>query len=211
VIKNAEQYYRSMFHNRISSWNLRDTHMMEMVEEISKYLSSLRVEPKIIIWAHNSHLGDARSTEMSERDELNLGQLVRERYGSKSVSIGFSTYNGSVTAASTWGGPAERKTVRASISGSYEAGFHELDQPATLFFFRNHKSTIKELRKRKLERAIGVIYLPGSERLSHYFYANLPEQFDALIHIDQTRAVEPLERTAEWVRGEFPDTFPSGL
>jgi erythromycin esterase-like protein len=211
VIKNAEQYYRSMFHRRSSSWNLRDTHMVETIEEISKYLLSRKVEPKVIIWAHNSHLGDARATEMSEREELNVGQLMRERYGSKCCSIGFSTYHGSVTAASLWGGPAERKTIRAAEPGSYETGFHELDQPGTILFFRNHKYDIKELKKRKLERAIGVIYLPTSERVSHYFYASVPEQFDAMIHVDHTRAVEPLEKNAEWIQGEFPDTYPTGL
>jgi erythromycin esterase-like protein len=185
--------------------------MVETLEEISKYLVSRKREPKIVIWAHNSHLGDARVTEMKERDELNVGQLVRERYGSKSVSIGFSTYHGSVTAASSWGGPAERKTVRKAIDGCYESGFHEMDQAGTVFYFRSHKYDIKELKKRKLERAIGVIYVPTSERISHYFYASMPEQFDALIHIDHTRAVEPLEKNAEWIEGEFPDTYPAGL
>jgi len=138
-------------------------------------------------------------------------QLVRERYGPDAVLIGFSTYSGTVTAATEWGGPAERKRVRPALPDSYEALFHELDLGRFLVVLRDGGAAIASLRQPRLERAIGVIYRPETERLSHYFSARLPEQFDAVLHFDETRAVEPLERTTAWEKGEAPETFPSGL
>jgi erythromycin esterase-like protein len=212
VIKNAENYYRTMFRGHVSSWNLRDTHMMETLTELSHHLASVvRKEPRIIVWAHNSHLGDARATDMALRGELNLGELVKKQFKDRAVSIGFSTYSGSVTAASDWDHPAEKKRVRPSLPDSYEAAFHELGIPRVQFVFRNATHPLAEFRKSHLQRAIGVIYRPQSERLSHYFHANLPDQFDVMLHIDQTRAVEPMEATAAWHTGEAGDTFPSGL
>jgi erythromycin esterase-like protein len=212
VIKNAENYYRIMFQGHIESWNLRDTHMMETLLELSRYFSSIGIkEPRIIVWAHNSHLGDARATEMGRRGELNLGELVRKRFAKQAFSIGFSTFSGSVTAASEWDGVAERKRVRPSLPDSYEATFHELDIPRVLFAFRDQQHPLDTFRRGYLQRAIGVIYKPETERLSHYFRAILPDQFDAMLHIDQTRAVEPLETTPEWHTGEAGETFPTGL
>jgi erythromycin esterase-like protein len=210
VVRNAEEYYRSMFRSRDESWNLRDRHMVETLEALQAFLDR-RVggRSKIIVWAHNSHLGDARATEMGERGELNVGQLVREKYGADAVSIGFTTHTGTVTAASEWGGSAERKRVRPALSQSYEALFHEVDLPAFLLDLHGRNPAIDELRRRRLERAIGVIYLPESERASHYFHASLPLQFDQVIHLDQTRAVEPLERTAAWTAGELSEPFPT--
>ncbi|MGZ4828919.1 MAG: erythromycin esterase family protein [Candidatus Angelobacter sp.] len=209
LVKNAEQYYRSMFHERVSSWNLRDTHMADTLHELVQHLGPN--DAKLIIWAHNSHLGDARSTEMGEHGELNLGQLVRQRYGKESVLVGFSTYTGTVTAASEWDGLAERKHVRPALPDSYEALFHQVGIPNFLLRLRDGGEVASALREPRLERAIGVIYQPRSERLSHYFHARLAEQFDAVLHIDVTRAVEPLERAAEWETGEVPETFPSAL
>jgi erythromycin esterase-like protein len=137
--------------------------------------------------------------------------LVRERYGSDAVLIGFSTYSGMVTAATEWDGPAERKRVRPALPDSYEALFHELALGRFLVILRDGDAAITRLCRPQLERAIGVIYRPETERLSHYFSARLPEQFDAVLHYDETRAVEPLERTAAWERGEVPETFPTGL
>ena len=207
LVKNAEQYYRSMFRGRASSWNLRDRHMVETIEALVAHLNGSR-QPKAIVWAHNSHLGDARATEMSERGELNVGQLIRERFGNEAVLVGFTTHHGTVTAASDWGEIAERKRVRPALPGSYEELFHEVGVPGFLIDLREGGRKIDILREARLERAIGVIYRPETERLSHYFHARLPEQFDAIIHIDETRAVGPLERTSVWEKGELPGTYP---
>lgn len=211
VVRNAEQYYRNMFRRDVSSWNLRDRHMMESLVALTNYLNKRDTPAKIIVWAHNSHLGDARATQMSERGELNLGQLVRERFGREAVSIGFTTYDGTVTAASDWDAPAERKTVLPAHRESYEALFHEVDVPNFFLNLRDNNDLSLHLRQARLERAIGVIYRPDTELISHYFHARLPEQFDGVLHYDHTRAVEPLERTTEWEMGEVEETFPSGL
>ena len=211
VVRNAEEYYRNMFRREVSSWNLRDTHMMESLLRLAIHLSNQRPPAKIIVWAHNSHLGDARATQMGERGELNLGQLVREHFGKEAVSIGFTTYDGTVTAASDWDSPAERKNVRPAHPESYEALFHNVDVRNFFLDLRKDVDVAASLRNERLERAIGVIYRPDTELISHYFHARLPDQFDAILHYDHTRAVEPLERTAEWEMGEVEETFPSGL
>ena len=211
VVKNAEAYYRSMFLEEVSSWNLRDSHMAETLDELVAYLERQGGGAKIAVWAHNSHIGDARATEMGGRGELNIGQLARERYGLEAVLVGFATHHGTVTAASGWGGPAERKRVRPALSTSYEATFHETQLARFLLTLRENQEATDTLWYPRLERAIGVVYLPESERLSHYFHARLPDQFDAVLHFDETRAVEPLERTAEWEAGEVPETFPFGV
>lgn len=209
LVKNAEEYYRTMFQGRTSSWNLRDTHMAETLEALTHHLGARTA--KIAVWAHNSHLGDARATEMGARGELNLGQLVRQRHGSKALLAGFTTYTGTVTAASHWDGPAERKRVRPALTGSYEELFHETGVPNFLLKLRDGGETAAALRSPRLERAIGVIYLPHSERVSHYFHTRLADQFDAIMHMDETRAVEPLERVAEWKTTEVPETYPTAL
>jgi erythromycin esterase-like protein len=209
LVMNAERYYRAMYHGRDESWNLRDQHMFETLLELSGRLDKGRA--KIVVWAHNSHLGDARATEMSERGELNVGQLVRERFGRDCFAIGFSTNSGTVTAASDWGDPAERKRVRDALPRSYERLFH--DTGVSNFWIDLHKRSeaANILRRSRLQRAIGVVYRPETERWSHYFEARLPEQFDAILHCDETSALEPLERNSEWVRGELPETYPSAL
>lgn len=208
VAKNAEEYYRAMFRGSVESWNLRDRHMVETLEALVGHLGRHGGETKVVVWAHNSHLGDARATEMGEGGELNVGQLVRERHGQEARLVGFTTHRGTVTAASDWGAPAERKRVRPALQGSHEDLFHRVGIPRFLLDLREGGATAEALRQRRLERAIGVLYLPETERLSHYFYANLLFQFDAVLHFDETRAVEPLERTSEWEAGEAPETFP---
>jgi erythromycin esterase-like protein len=210
VVRNAEEYYRKMFRRDCSSWNLRDNHMMESLVSLADHLNKPGAPAKIIVWAHNSHLGDARATRMSARGEFNLGQLVRQRFGKEAVLIGFTTYTGTVTAASDWDGPAERKSVRPGHPESYEAMFHDVDLPRFYLDLRT-KDISSALRAKRLERAIGVIYRPDTELISHYFDAHLSDQFDAVLHFDHTRAVEPLERTTEWEMGEVEETFPSGL
>jgi erythromycin esterase-like protein len=206
LVKNAERYYRSMFASRVESWNLRDQHMVETLDALVNHLGASSA--KIAVWAHNSHLGDARATEMGDHGELNVGQLVRQRYGKEAVLAGFTTYTGTVTAASNWDAPAERKRVRPALSGSYEDLFHAIEIPGFLLMLRGADWLSGVLNQQRLERAIGVIYLPESERVSHYFHARLADQFDAVIHLDKTRAVEPLERTALWEKGELPETYP---
>jgi erythromycin esterase-like protein len=211
VVLNAERYYRAMFGNRASSWNLRDRHMAATLDALIAFLEFDRRSPKIVVWAHNSHLGDARATEMADRGEMNVGQLVRERWGRAALLVGFSTYSGTVTAASDWDAPAERKTVRPALEGSYEALFHETGLRNFFLGLRGNSPAVLGLRQPRLERAIGVIYRPETERLTHYFHARLPHQFDAVFHYDVTRAVEPLERTGVWEQGELPETYPSEL
>jgi len=211
LIINAEQYYRSMFRGRVSSWNVRDLHMAKTLESLIAYLGKQTVKPKIVVWEHNSHLGDARATHMHIEGEWNVGQLVRERHGRDAVLIGQTTYEGTVTAASNWGDPAERKQVRPALPVSYESFFHELKLPRFLLNLRDDHHAAQALHGPLLERAIGVIYRPETERASHYFDARLSEQFDVLLHCDETRAVEPLERTVDWVKGEVAETFPSGI
>src|SRR6266403_532482 len=143
-------------------------------------------------------LHGTRATQMSERGEWNVGQLARERYGREVFSIGFSTYSGTVTAASDWGGTAERKRVRPALAGSYEELFHNVGVPRFWLKLRERNDATELLRARRRERAIGVIYRPETERWSHYFEACLPEQFDAIVYLDETRALEPLERSSEW-------------
>jgi erythromycin esterase-like protein len=211
LIRNAEEYYRSMFARRVSSWNLRDTHMMETLNALMNFLVSESRTAKIAVWAHNSHLGDARATDMGRRGEINLGQLVREKHGDDAWLIGMSTYTGSVTASSDWGDDAERKRVRPALNNSYEQLLHRTDIPEFLLTLRGRDELRRVLAGPLLERAIGVIYRPDTERASHYFETRLPGQFDVLLHIDETRALEPLEKSQPWISGEPPETFPSAL
>jgi erythromycin esterase-like protein len=211
LVLNAERYYRSMFRGRVESWNLRDQHMAETLGALVNHLNAQGQTAKVAVWEHNSHLGDARATYMGDYGELNVGQLVRQQYGNDARLIGFTTYTGTVTAASEWDGPAERKRVRPALNQSYEALFAECDEPNFLLTIRDDRRLATVLREQRLERAIGVIYLPRTERQSHYFDARLSDQFDAVIHFNETRALEPLERYPQWESGEPPETFPSGV
>ena len=206
LVANAETYYRAMFGRRVDSWNVRDRHMMETLESLLKHGGT---NSKAVVWAHNSHLGDARATEMAAAGELNLGQLVRERFGDEAFLIGFTTHAGSVTAARNWDDPAERRHVRPSLPGSYEHLFHETGIEQFLLLLRDGPAR-QALGTERLERAIGVIYRPESERISHYFRARLPQQFDAVFHVDRTSALEPLERWA-FDETDLPETYPSGV
>ena len=163
---------------------------------------------KIVVWAHNSHVGDARATELGSQGELDIGQLVRERHPGSCRLLGFTTYTGTVTAASDWGGPAERKWVRPALPDSVEELFHDAGEKGFMLSFGHAPQAAQALRSARAERAIGVIYRPATERQSHYFRSRVADQFDAVIHIEETRAVEPLERTAGWERGEVPETYP---
>jgi erythromycin esterase-like protein len=210
LIKNAEEYYRTMFRAGIQSWNLRDQHMAGTIESLRDHLSEPGRPAKLAVWAHNSHLGDARATQMGQRGELNVGQLMRERFPGKTVLIGYTTSHGTVTAASDWGDPVELKRVRPALPESYEHLFHETGSPR--FFIPLRESPIHHvLMKPRLERAIGVIYRPDTERQSHYFHASLSSQFDGVIHFDHTSALRPLEASPGWALPEVPETFPTGV
>jgi len=207
ALQNARVVKSSAKYNRNSSWNVRDTAMMETLEQIIH-----RYGGKVIIWAHNSHLGDASKTAMTDVGEINLGQLVREKYGRSCMNIGFTTYTGTVTASTQWDEPAELKKVNKGMTGSVELLFHEVaSQIRTnefVLYFRNStsnvasKETISLLSKPLEERAIGVMYLPRTERYSHYFKAKIAQQFDVVIHVDESHALRPLDIPTEWRRAE---------
>ena len=210
LVKNAEEYYRTMFRGGAQSWNLRDQHMAGTIEALRHHLSEPGRPAKLAVWAHNSHLGDARATQMGQRGELNVGQLMRERFPGKTALIGYTTAHGTVTAASDWDEPLELKRVRPPLPDSYEELFHEIATPR--FFLPLAEERVRHLlMKPRLERAIGVIYRPETERQSHYFQASLSSQFDAVLHFDHTSAVRPLEVTARWTEPEVPETFPTGV
>lgn len=210
LVVAAERYYRSMFTGPVSSWNLRDSHMAGTLERLIAHLEG-RGPARVVVWAHNSHVGDARRTSMGPRGEHNIGQLARERFGLGAILIGFTTCTGTVSAASDWGAPVERKRVRPPRADSVEAVLGAVELDAFWLRLRDDGRAAAELFHPRLERAIGVIYRPENELASHYFETHLSEQFDYVIHFDQTRAVEPLERTAEWQRGEPPETYPTAL
>jgi erythromycin esterase-like protein len=212
VVRSAERYYRVMFGSQTESWNLRDRHMAETLQELRGYLSRQRGRAaKVVVWAHNSHIGDARATEMGERGELNLGQLVRERRAAvdEVVVIGFTTYAGTVAAASDWGEPVERKTLKPANADSFEGLLHEAGLKTALLPL--HGELLAPLSVQRLERAVGVIYRPDSERMSHYFHAALSGQFDAVVHVDRSKAVTPLDPSTLWPEQGEPQTSPSGV
>jgi erythromycin esterase-like protein len=208
VVSDAETYYRVMFGSGRESWNLRDRHMMATLEAVMRHVEKSSGHARAVVWAHNSHLGDARATEMGTIGELNVGQLVREKYGDGALSIGFTTHTGSVTAAQQWDNPAELMMVRPSAPGSYERLFHDTGLEAFALDLRGANRAV--VPRPLLERAIGVVYRPATERRSHYFTASLADQFDIVIHVDETRGVEPLEL---WWRhdADLPETWPTGV
>jgi erythromycin esterase-like protein len=210
LVRDAEEYYQQMYRAEVSSWNLRDRHMAGTLDALVEHLDHQLQRAKVVVWEHNSHVGDARATGMSRRGELNVGQLARQRYGNDCLLVGFTTFDGTVTAATDWGGPAERKRVRPASVDSHEAFLHE--SGVKQFWLDTAQAAVHDaLAVPRAERAIGVIYRPQTERASHYFEARLAEQFDAVIHLDHTNALEPLERSGLWDRGEPPETFPSGI
>ena len=207
LVTSAERYYRMMYYGGAESWNLRDSHMFETLEHL---LDARGPEAKAVVWAHNSHIGDARATEMgTERDELNIGQLCRERFGDEAALIGFGTHTGTVAAATDWDGEMEVKRVRPSREDSYERLCHDAGIARFLLDLQADEALRRRLLEGRLERFIGVIYRPETELVSHYAQAALPEQFDAWLWFDETRAVTPLG--PEHRREGVPETYPFGL
>lgn len=207
----AEEYYRTMLAGRVASWNLREAHMATTLDALFTHLERGREHAKIVVWAHNSHVGDARATEMSALGQLSLGQLVRDRYRDDAILIGLTTYAGTVTAASSWGGPAERKEVRPALWGSYEDLFHRTAIPRFSLSMRELEAVTDALNRPRLERSMGAVYSPRTERASHYFAASLPSQFDAVVHFDRTRALESLDRGIDWPLTAAPAAFSRGF
>jgi len=207
LVANAERYYRTMYYGSRSSWNLRDSHMFETLKTLLKFHGPAS---KVIVWAHNSHVGDSAATEMSARDEYNIGHLCREEFGNASYSIGFGTDSGTVAAASNWDEPMEVKIVRPALAGSYERLCHEAGAARFLLPLRQlaQSEGPARLMEPRLERAIGVIYRPETELQSHYFQAVLARQFDEYIWFDKTSAVTPLP--TRQLQG-VPETYPFGL
>jgi len=207
LVANAERYYRIMYYGSRASWNLRDSHMFDTLKNLLAFHGP---DSKAVVWAHNSHVGNAAATEMAARGEQNIGQLCRKEFGAEAYLVGFGTHSGTVAAASDWGGPMEVKTVRPSLPDSYERLCHAAGLPRFMLGLRGRGDLCgpKGLGKERLERAIGVIYRAETELASHYFQASLPQQFDEYIWFDDTRAVTPLD-TAE-IAG-LADTYPFGV
>ena len=213
VVRNAEAYYRMMFAGRTASWNLRDTHMADTLDLLGDHLGDHGGPTRLIVWAHNSHVGDARATEMGDDGQLTLGQVARQRHPGEVALIGFTTHEGSVIAADDWDEPAQRMRVRPSLPGSWEELLHEAGLPRFYVTSADMKRAIGE-RAERLQRAIGVVYRPVTERRSHYLHARLADELDLVIHLDTTRGVEPLEpieAPEATPPQELPETFPTGV
>jgi erythromycin esterase len=213
VAKNAELYYRTMMHGGAASWNVRDRHMMNTLARLMKFHGR---NAKSIVWAHNTHIGDARATDMRRTKMVNLGQLVREQAGRDKVALlGFGTYKGSVIAAKEWGEPMERMIVPPAIEGSWDSFLHRLDsdnvgENKLLTFADIDKIETGPLIESKGQRAIGVVYNPSYERYGNYVETILPARYDAFLFIDQTHALHPLHMPVSLDK-ELPETFPTGL
>ena len=206
LVRNAEKYYRVMYEGSVKSWNLRDQHMFDSLRHLLDFHGD---NSKAIVWAHNSHLGDASATDMGARGEINVGYLARQHFAEEAYLVGFGTHEGTVAAASDWGAPMEIKQVRPSHPDSYERLCHDAGLDAFLLPLKNRRDRhVQELLPPRLERAIGVIYRPETEIASHYFSASLPRQFDEFIWFDRTRAVDALGPESG---AGVPDTFPFGL
>ena len=195
VVVDAERYYKAMYYGSAESWNLRDFHMFHTLKSLLSYFGT---DTKAIVWAHNSHIGNALATEMYSRGEINIGHLCKEHFGKKAYHIGFGTHTGTVAAAHNWGNRMEVMKVNNSLKGSYENLCHQTQTTAFTLPLREEHSG-KKLRELlntpKLERAIGVIYRPETERMSHYFHAVLPSQFDEYIWFNTSKAVTPISTT----------------
>lgn len=210
LVVGAEEYYRTMFRGGIHSWNLRDQHMEATLQEVRDHLGRQVDTPKVVVWAHNSHVGDAGATERGRRGEHTLGQLVRQRHPGDVVSVGMTTFRGDVTAAHDWDGPHHRMRVLDAVPGSHEELLHGVGLDR--FWLDMSDPEVREtLSEPRLQRAIGVVYRPETERVSHSIAARLPDQFDVVCHVDETTALRPLDHVSTWDEAAVPATYPSAV
>jgi erythromycin esterase-like protein len=194
VVKNGETYFRGLYYQKFSTWNLRDSHMVDTIHALAQHLPAPGgAKAKVVVWAHNTHQGDARMTEQGEKGELNVGHLMRRFHDGGTVLVGFTTYAGEVMAADEWGAAGRKMKVRPALPESFSGLFHATGVHAFLLTLRGEGEAALALAEPRLERAIGVVYLPATERRSHYFEARMSKQFDAVIHLDMTSAVTPLK------------------
>jgi erythromycin esterase-like protein len=201
LARNAIQYFRAVQSGYPSSWNLRDRHMTETLEALLAFLDqSTGKRTKAVVWAHNSHVGDARATQLSLSGELNVGQLLRERHGPNVKLVGFTTYGGTVIAAPEWGARPRVLDVNPAVPESYEALFHRTRIPR--FWLDLSDPELDRLNSPRLERAIGAVYVHEAELENHYFHAELPKQFDVIVHLDETRALHPVDAQLEEEQAE---------
>ncbi|MBA3395049.1 MAG: erythromycin esterase family protein [Deltaproteobacteria bacterium] len=214
VVKDAEAYYRTMFGGRNASWNLRDTHMADTLDMLAEHLGTKGDPAKLVVWAHNSHVGDARATELGDSGQLSLGQLMRQRHPDEVALVGFTTHTGTVECAYDWDEPGAVEDVRPSLPGSWEELFHEIGIPRFMITSSALRRVVGD-EVTRLHRAIGVVYRPKTERRSHYYDARLADQYDLIVHVDETSAVEPLEPDDKPVTAreahELPETYPTGM
>jgi erythromycin esterase-like protein len=212
VVRNSEGVYGAMYRSQAPAWNLREQHMAATLDDLTTHLDGqARRRTKIVVWAHSSHLGDGRATEKHEDRLVNVGQLVRQQHGGETALICFTTYGGTVTAATDWDGPPEIKELRPAVPDSYEALFHDTKLGRFMISHRERDKVPEVLRRDRPERSVGAVYhsqTPEAERAAHYFVARLAEQFDAVLYFDETRAVEPLERTQGEASEKVPLTYP---
>lgn len=210
-ITDAEEYYRSMFQDPGGSWNLRDRHMADTLDHLLDHLQRYTGKGKVVIWAHNSHVGDARASDMSRMGQVTLGQVARERHGHKVFLLGLTTYEGQVTAAREWGDPPAIWNVRPARPGSVEELLHHVGLDTLLLSPIEGTPAYEELDRSYRQRAIGVVYRPKTEAQSHYLGANPARQFDGIVHVDRTTAVRPLDAPEAWAGIEPPETYPTAL
>lgn len=214
VVRDAEAYYRTMFVGRSASWNLRDTHMADTIDALAQHLGTEGEPARVVVWAHNSHVGDARATEMGEAGQLTLGQLMRLRHPDHVALVGFTTHHGTVACAHDWDQPGTRERVRPGLPGSWEGVFHEVGLPRFALAAAQLREVVGDHGER-LHRAIGVVYRPETERRSHYYHARLADQYDVIIHVDESDALRPLAPAAPPVAAEIeedpPETYPTGI
>jgi erythromycin esterase-like protein len=196
-VANAEEYYRTLYQGGQSTWNIRDQRMAEGLEALEAHLQAMTGQPaKVVVWAHNTHAGDARHTESAEQGEHNIAQLVRQRLGTDAVSVGFFTHRGTVYAAHDWDEPGKVYTLRPALAGSVSDVLHAAVTAGAprdfLLVMRGAGAVSDTMAAERLERAVGVVYRPETERQSHYFLARLSRQFDAAVFFDSSSAVRPL-------------------
>jgi erythromycin esterase-like protein len=205
---DADAWRRALATGRVAAWNLRARHMADALDALLAHLDRRVGRARVVVWEHNAHLGDARATDLARRGAVNMGQLVRARHGEDAFLVGFTTWSGTVTAASRWGGPPERKLIEPAPAGSCEALFHAVGIPRFTIDLRATGAAAAELERPRPQRAIGVLHAPPEERP---YAAALRAQFDAAVHVDVTTPVEPLEADAAPDGAEPPETYPSGV